>query len=66
MYGEYPLYRAAVCNSADSECLAYAAVLLCDYSSLKDLDSVLVAFLNSNMHPYGVTDVELRHVFLQA
>ena len=65
MYREYSLDTAAVSNSADSECLADAAVLLSDNSTLEYLDSGLVTFNDLNMYLYRVTDIDNRHLGFQ-
>ncbi len=63
---EYSFDTATVCNTSYSESLVDSAVLLCNYSTLKDLDTALVAFLDLNVNLYGITYVELRNIFLHA
>lgn len=63
---ENTLNTAAMCNTANSKGFADAAVLLCDYSTLEYLDTALVAFLDSYVNLYGITDTESRYFLLHA
>ena len=67
MNGEYSLDTNAVSNSAYGEGLSDTAMLLGDYSTLKGLDSLSVAFLDLNADTNSVTNVYDRkcHFFMQ-
>ena len=63
---EDTFHTAAISNSSYSKGFVDAAVLLCDNGSFKNLDTALVAFLNSNVYLYGVADTKSRNFLLQA
>ena len=66
VYGENSFDSAAVSYTSYGKGLVDSAVLLSDNSTLEDLDSVLVAFLDLNVNLNGVTDVYNRSVLLEA
>ena len=63
---EDTFHTAAVSNSSYSKGFVDAAVLLCDNGSFKNLDTALVAFLNSNVYLFGVADTKSRIFLLLA
>ena len=63
---EYSFDTTSVCNTSYSKGLADSAVLLGNYSTLEDLDTALIAFLDLNVNLNGITYVELRNIFLHA
>ena len=64
MEGEHLLHADAVGDAADGEGLVDAAVLLGDDGTLKDLDTLAVAFLDLQVHTDGVADGDGRSFLL--
>src|SRR5699024_2582315 len=56
----------AVSDAADGKGLCDAAVLLGNDGALKGLDALALAFLDADVHPDGVADVELGALSLDA
>ena len=58
-------YAYTVCYAANSKGRANAAVVSCDYSAFKKLDSFTGAFLDLVVNADGVTDVKLMGAFAE-
>ena len=62
--GEHLLYAHAVGHAADGNSLADTAVLLGDNSALEHLDTLTVAFLNTDVNTHGIAHIAGRGLVL--
>ena len=63
---ENTLDTAAVRYTSNGKGLADATVLLGNDSTLEDLDTALLALLDTNVYLYGITDLDLGSILLHA
>ena len=66
MNGEHLLHADAVGNAANGKGLCDAAVLLCNDGALEGLNTLTLAFLDTNINADGIADVELGLLSLDA
>src|SRR5436190_154580 len=65
MQWEDSLDPFTVGNTADGECFVQSAALAADNDAGKNLDSFLIAFHDTGMHPHPIADLEIGYVGLQ-
>jgi hypothetical protein len=63
MQRKYPFNADAEANLADRHGLANAAVLACNANSLESLETLLITFLNADVHAQRVARLKARNIF---